>query len=175
MLLGILSAVSVAAQSSSAALPKVTQIDTAALEKLTKPVGKPLLINFWATWCDPCREEFPELVELDKKYKGKIDFVTVSLDDLDDIDGPVPKFLQGMKAEMPAYLLKAKDEGEAISMVAPDWQGGLPFTILYGTDGKIEYFRQGKVKIDVVSAKIDVLIGNAETPSKAPARSETKP
>lgn len=159
MLLGVLSVISVSAQSSASDAPKVTQIDTAALAKLIKPAGKPLMVNFWATWCDPCREEFPELVELDHKYKGKIDFITVSLDDPDDIDTAVPAFLRKMKAEMPAYLLMAKDESEAITMIAPDWQGGLPFTILYGSDGKIEYFRQGKVKVDVVSAKIDALIG----------------
>jgi len=159
VLAGVLLAVSVAAQTSPNALPNVTQIDTPALAKLTKPAGKPLLINFWATWCDPCREEFPELVELDHKYKGKIDFITVSLDDPDEIDRAVPEFLQKMKAEMPAYLLKADDEGEAITMVAPDWQGGLPFTILYGTDGKVEYFRQGKVKLDVLMPTLDRLLG----------------
>ncbi|MEO8648371.1 MAG: TlpA disulfide reductase family protein, partial [Acidobacteriota bacterium] len=57
---------------------KVTRLDDAGLEKLLRPKEKPLLINFWATWCDPCREEFPELVKLDSEYKGKIDFVTVS-------------------------------------------------------------------------------------------------
>lgn len=160
MLLGILSAISISAQTAASDAPKVTQIDTPELAKLAKPAGKPLMLNFWATWCDPCREEFPELVELDHKYKGKIDFITVSLDDPDDIDTAVPGFLQKMKAEMPAYLLRAQDESEAITMIAPDWQGGLPFTILYGADGKIEYFRQGKVKVDVVSAKIDALIGS---------------
>ncbi len=166
VLLGILWAASVAAQTPASDVPKVTQIDTPELAKLTKPAGKPLMINFWATWCDPCREEFPELVELDHKYKGKIDFITISLDDLDEIDRAVPAFLQKMKAEMPAYLLKTKDESEAIIMVAPDWQGGLPFTILYGADGKVEYFRQGKVKVDVVSAKIDALVDGNEAAEK---------
>src|SRR5215203_2074485 len=44
--------------------PKVTQIDEQGLKDLLKPKGKPLLINFWATWCDPCREEFPDLVKI---------------------------------------------------------------------------------------------------------------
>src|SRR5438552_3663474 len=64
---------------STTAAPKVTVIDIEGLRKLIKPGSKPLMINFWATWCDPCREEFPDLVKIDKQYKGKIDFVTVSL------------------------------------------------------------------------------------------------
>lgn len=143
--------------------PKVTQIDDIALAKLIKPNVKPLLINFWATWCDPCREEFPELVQIDAKYKGKIDFITISLDDLEDIAVGVPNFLIEMKAEMPAYLLKTKDEGAAIAMIAPDWQGGLPFTVLFDRSGKTTYFRQGKVKIDVVSEAIDKAVAEAMT------------
>src|SRR4051812_12171300 len=59
----------------------VTQVDDESLPKILKPNGKPLLVNFWATWCDPCREEFPELVKIDADYKGKIDFITVTLDE----------------------------------------------------------------------------------------------
>src|SRR5215203_4722788 len=40
-------------------LPKIMQIDDAKIKALLKPNGKPLLVNFWATWCVPCREEFP--------------------------------------------------------------------------------------------------------------------
>src|SRR6476660_3230723 len=105
----------------AANLPKVTQIDEEGLKTALKPNGKPLLVNFWATWCDPCREEFPDLVKLDAEYKGKIDFITVSLDDLAEITRDVPKFLAGMKAEMPAYLLKVADESAVISSVAKDW------------------------------------------------------
>src|SRR5688572_18722068 len=44
--------------------PKVTRIDEQGLRDLLKPNGKPRLINFWATWCGPCREEFPDLVKI---------------------------------------------------------------------------------------------------------------
>jgi thiol-disulfide isomerase/thioredoxin len=144
-------------KTTSALLPKVTQIDEAGLKNAIKPNGKPMLVNFWATWCDPCREEFPDLVKLDADYKGKIDFITISLDELSEINRDVPKFLSDMKAEMPSYLLKVEDEGVAIGSITKDWQGGLPFTILYNEKGEIAYFRQGKVKIDALRGEIDKL------------------
>ena len=133
-----------------AAAAKVTQIDAEGLKKLLKPNGKPLLVNFWATWCDPCRDEFPDLVKIDAEYKGRIDFLTVSLDDVEDKDTAVPKFLAEMKAEMPVYLLITPDEGAAILSVNKDWTGGLPFTILYNEKGEQAYFRQGKIRVDIL-------------------------
>jgi thiol-disulfide isomerase/thioredoxin len=139
-------------------LPKVTQIDLIALQNLLKREGenaKPLLINFWATWCDPCKEEFPDLVKIDSDYKGKIDFLTVSLDDLAEINRDVPKFLAQMKAFMPAYLLKTPDEGAAMELVAKDWQGALPFTVLFNPKGEAVFTKQGKIKPDVLRGEID--------------------
>ncbi|MEQ1603504.1 MAG: TlpA family protein disulfide reductase [Pyrinomonadaceae bacterium] len=141
--------------------PKVTQIDIEGLKALIKPKGKPLLINFWATWCDPCREEFPDLVKIDAQYKGKIDFVTVSLDDLADIKTYVPKFLTEVKAEMPAYLLKTADESAAITMVAKDWSGNLPLTILFAPSGETAYIRMGKIKMETVTAEINKALAPA--------------
>lgn len=143
-----------------ASLPKVTQIDNIALKKLIKPSGKPLLINFWATWCDPCREEFPDLVKIGADYKDKIDFITISMDDLAEINRDVPKFLAEMKAEMPAYLLKSQSEDAAIMTVSKNWQGALPFTILFNEKGETVYFRQGKVKIDLLRAALEKLLPN---------------
>jgi thiol-disulfide isomerase/thioredoxin len=136
----------------------VKQVNAAGLTSLIKPNGKPLLINFWATWCDPCREEFPDLVKIDAEYKDKIDFITVTLDDPADIRTSVPKFLAEMKAQMPAYLLKTPDESAVITMIAKDWSGGLPFTVLYDEKGTMSYFRQGKVQPDVLRTELNKLL-----------------
>jgi thiol-disulfide isomerase/thioredoxin len=139
-------------------LPRVTQIDIDGLRKLLVSSGKPLLINFWATWCDPCREEFPDLVKVETEFHGKVDFITVSLDDLADINTYVPQFLHGVKSTMPAYLLRTPDESAAISLVSPTWTGNLPMTVVFDAGGVISYQRNGKVHLDVLRENLRKLL-----------------
>jgi len=139
--------------------PRVTQIDDARIKQLLSPGGKPRLVNFWATWCGPCREEFPDLVKIDAEYRGKIDFLTVSLDFIEEIDTTVPTFLSEMNAEMPTYLLTSADENTLISSIAKDWSGALPFTILYNEKGEITYTRQGKVSPETLKEEIEKTLG----------------
>lgn len=134
---------------------KITQITDAKVKEILKPNGKPLLVNFWATWCDPCREEFPDLVKIENDYRGKLDVITISLDDITEINTTVTKFLSEMKAETVNYLLVSEDESALISSITKDWSGGMPFTILYNEKGEIEYFRQGKFKVPELREKID--------------------
>jgi thiol-disulfide isomerase/thioredoxin len=128
-------------------LPVVSAIDTEALKGLiTQQRERPLLVNFWATFCDPCRDEFPDLVKIDKDYRPQsIEFVTVSLDDIDQIKTDVPKFLDAMKATMPAYLLNVNDPEPAINFIDRRWQGDLPATYLYNEKGEVVYKHIGRV------------------------------
>jgi thiol-disulfide isomerase/thioredoxin len=149
--------------------PKIVQIDVLGLRRIVRPQGKPLLINFWATWCVPCREEYPDLVKIDQEYRGKIDFVTVSLDEVADKDTLVPQFLSEMKAQMAPYLLVTDNEEAAMAVVSRDWTGGLPYTILFDAKGGIAYSRQGKVKIDLLRTALTKLV-----PAASPARSQNR-
>ena len=125
----------------------VSPIDTNELKGLlTQQRERPLLVNFWATYCDPCRDEFPDLVKIDKDYRPHaLEFVTVSLDDMTELKTAVPKFLGSMKATMPAYLLNATDPEPAINLVDPRWQGDLPATFLYNEKGEMVYKHFGRV------------------------------
>ncbi|REJ75330.1 MAG: TlpA family protein disulfide reductase [Acidobacteria bacterium] len=136
----------------------VVQVDEESIKPLLKPNGKPLLINFWATWCEPCREEFPELIGIDKDYEGKIDFLIISLDDPVEINRDVTKFLGEMGSTMKPYLLRTLDETAVIGSISKDWQGGLPFTVLYDSDGGIKYARQGKIKEPVIRGLLEQMI-----------------
>lgn len=152
----------------AANLPTVTKIDLARYAELMKPGSKPLLINFWATWCVPCREEFPDLVKIDNEYKGKIDFITISLDFEEEMNTAVPQFLNETKAQMPTYVLITPDESAAIAMISNEWNGALPLTVLFAPSGDRAFFHQGVVKPAELRAVIDKTL-------KPPVAAQTRP
>lgn len=151
--------------SAGAAQPaNVREIDLEGLKKLIQRDPKdtrPLLINFWATWCDSCREEFPDLVKIDADYRAKdLNFVAISLDDVADIKSKVEPFLKEMKATMPVVLLNVNDPEPAIHTVDPTWQGDMPATFLYDKDGKVVFKHFGRIKPDELRSVIDTQVRN---------------
>jgi thiol-disulfide isomerase/thioredoxin len=143
-------------------LPVVREMDLAALKKiLQRDTGgaRPLLVNFWATWCEPCREEFPDLVKIDEQYgAGKLDFITVSLDDVSDIEKGVPQYLQQMRARMPAYLLNVDDPEGVINLVDPKWTGAMPATFLFDSHGALVFKHTGRIKPDELRTAIEAVV-----------------
>jgi len=141
----------------------VREIDFEGLKKILQRDPKdtrPLLINFWATWCDGCREEFPDLVKIDNDYRDKgLNFISVSLDDISDIKTAVPEFLKLMKAQMPVVLLNVKDPEPAIKVVDASWDGALPATYLYDKDGKVVFKYFGAIKPAELRRAIDKAVG----------------
>lgn len=140
----------------------VREIDTSALKELLRPKAqepRPLLVNFWATWCDPCREEFPDLVRIDAEYRARgLEFITISLDDTSQIATNVPQFLKETKASMPAYLLNTLDPDEAIEAVDRTWRGALPATFLYDARGQIVFKHTGRIKPAELRAAIEKVL-----------------
>lgn len=143
----------------------VREIDLEGLKKILQRDPKdtrPLLINFWATWCDGCREEFPELVKIDNDYRGKVNFISVTLDEITEINTAVPEFLKKMKAQMPVVLLNVKDPEPAIHAVDATWDGALPATYLYDKDGKVVFKYFGAIKPAELRKAIDTQLGNKQ-------------
>jgi len=134
------------------------------LQALLKGNGtRPLLVNYWATWCDPCRDEFPDLVKIDRQYRAKgLEFIAISLDDLKDIDTEVPKFLRVMRAKMPVYLLNVPDPEPSINAIDPAWGGALPATFLYNSKGKLSYKHFGRINTAELRAAIEKLVGSRQ-------------
>ena len=163
-----------AKSASAAAAPraKVTEIKEAELKSLLgagDAHARPLLVNFWATWCAPCREEFPDLVKIRSQYSAdRLDFALVSLDDVSDIDKAVPEFLSEVHAAaLPTYLLHADDEDAAINSVDSTWSGELPATFLYDRAGRLVFKHTGRIKPDELRAAIDqALSAKPETPAQ---------
>jgi thiol-disulfide isomerase/thioredoxin len=139
-------------------------INAEELQGLLKRDGThPQLVNYWATWCDPCRDEFPDLVKIDNEYRSKgLDFIAVTLDDLADLKTAVPKFLSLMKARMPVYLLNVSDPAPTIDAIDPKWGGALPATFLYNSKGEVVYKHFGRVDTVELRAAIEKIVGSKE-------------
>ena len=120
---------------------KVEEIDKSKLEKLIKNrKGKVLLLNIWASWCMPCKKEFPDLVKLAEKYKNsKVEIVGLSVDDKDDLQTEVIPFLQKNNANFKIYIQNFKNIEELTSFF-PKWEGAIPLTVIFDKNGKEKKF-----------------------------------
>jgi len=102
--------------------------------------GRPLLINFWATWCPPCVEELPLLDAFYRENESKgWQVVGIAVDKL----APVQSFLARQPLAFPVVL--AGMEGLNLSKNLGNQAGGLPFSVLLGTDGTILHRKIGKL------------------------------
>ncbi|HKW33283.1 MAG TPA: TlpA disulfide reductase family protein [Candidatus Acidoferrum sp.] len=113
-------------------------IDAQGYQKLVQQYrGKPLLVNFWATWCEPCRDEYPMLNELAKQYGPQgLKVVGVNMDQDGDLI-LMRRFIVRYKPIFPNYRRKPAEAEEPFRLaVLPGWSGSLPISIFYGKDGR---------------------------------------
>jgi thiol-disulfide isomerase/thioredoxin len=102
-----------------------------------------LLVNFWATWCEPCREEFPALVRLHNTYRGRgFSLVSISMDEPESVPA-VGEFLKSQGAQFGSYRHNFKDFGAFIDTINPQWGGGIPASFLYDREGRMVAAWQG--------------------------------
>src|ERR1700694_3346877 len=112
-------------------------IDKQDYQKLLEQYhGKPLLVTFWATWCEPCRDEYPMLNELAKQSAPQgLKVVGVSLDDDGDLI-LMRRFLARYSPVFPNYRKKAGGEEGFREAVLAGWNGSLPVSVFYAKDGR---------------------------------------
>jgi len=106
----------------------VNTIDEAGIKTLLKNEDskKLRLLNIWATWCGPCKVEYPEFINVHRMYKDRdFEFVSLSADKLDKED-KVLEFLTSRESAVKNYLFDKEDKYALIEAIDPAWNGALP-------------------------------------------------
>jgi thiol-disulfide isomerase/thioredoxin len=137
-----------AAHSATTTKPASSQslalIDLAGYNKLLADhKGKPLLVTFWATWCEPCRDEFPLVNQIARDYASKgLVVLGVDMDD-DSAVKLIQHFLERNKPIFPSVRKKMGHEDAFVHGVDPQWKDEMPANFFYAADGRLLGFMIG--------------------------------
>ncbi len=115
----------------------LVHLNEAGFQKLTAAgKGSVLLVNFWATWCEPCRAEMPKLLALGARYRDRgLKLITISCDEPEQEAGAL-QFLKKYGAPLPAYIKLARNDDTFINSIDTKWSGALPAVFLYDRQGR---------------------------------------
>nr|WP_276597995.1 TlpA disulfide reductase family protein [Roseateles koreensis] len=116
--------------------------------------GKPLLLNFWATWCAPCVKELPELAQFHREFKNQ-GWQVLGL----AVDSPaaVQAFLKKLPVDFPQAM--AGTTGTTLTRSLGNAQGGLPFSVAFDADGRIIWRKLGATNAEELR-----LLGSSHRP-----------
>jgi thiol-disulfide isomerase/thioredoxin len=142
------------------------------------PKGKVHVVEFWATWCGPCRQTIPHLTELAHTYRGKVTFAGISVEGPEETAGEnletVEKFVKKMGDKMDySVAVDTGDETMAKTWLRAAGERGIPLAFIIGSDGRIAWIgHPTEDEFDTVLAKI--VKGEYDVKGKAEARLKLK-
>ncbi len=170
VLSGISSGASPGGSSSAAATsrrpvtqPAVVRVTAQDVREMIRgAAGRVVLVNVWATWCEPCRQEFPDLLRLRRALAAKgLDLILVSAD-FDKEFPQVRSFLARKGVDFTTYF-KNESDTPFINGMDPAWSGSLPATFVYDRSGTLRDFWEGLATYDKLFAKVSTLLGSSPT------------
>lgn len=115
--------------------------------------GKVLVVNFWATWCEPCRKEIPEFIELQEQFRDQgLLFIGIAVDQKEK----VAAFSKEIGINYP--VLTGNMEAMALAEAAGNRQSVLPFTVIIDRSGKVTGTHLGRISQDKLQAMFKSLL-----------------
>ena len=126
---------------------KLETIDEAGVARLAKnDTKKLLLVNLWATWCGPCVAEMPELVEINRMYRGRgFRLATISLDEPAKREAAL-EMLQKNHVAAANYISTIEEKDKLAEVLDKEWPGPVPYTMIVAPGGKVIYRKSGAVE-----------------------------
>jgi thiol-disulfide isomerase/thioredoxin len=135
------------------------------LTAVREPGASVVVVNVWATWCIPCREEFPDLLRLRRSYRDRgLRLVLVSGDFSSERDAALG-FLAEQGVDFPTYL-KEGDDMEFINALDRRWSGALPATFVYDSSGMLQHFREGKTSYADFETMVQGVLAQGSRPTR---------
>lgn len=135
--------------------------------------GKATLVNVWASWCEPCREEFPEIVRLAREYRGRgLEVIFISADFVEDLPN-ARKFLAEQGVDWPTYYKVGNDQ-RFIAALDPRWSGALPGTFVYDAQGRLRDYWEGKASYAKFEKRVRPILSLPELPVSTEASDTSK-
>lgn len=112
-----------------------------------------VLVNFWASWCEPCKIEFPHILKVRERYAAQgLKVVFVSIDDPADLPA-AERFLATQKVDFPSFY-KGQQSLKFVSDIYPKWSGAIPMTLLFGPDMSIVEAWEGDTSLEEFEARV---------------------
>ncbi len=158
----VCASVSISPAQSKQTVRSVEPIDEKGLDRLLhNRKEKILFLNVWATWCQPCVEEFPDLVNLSNEYRNAaVDIVAISVDYPDEVESKILPFLTSQNVPFTVYVANVKKDEDFINALNPSWSGAVPATFIFDATGKQRAFMFGQKNYKTFKAEIDTVLGS---------------
>jgi thiol-disulfide isomerase/thioredoxin len=129
---------------------ELPEYDFAGYEALIATLkGKPVLVNFWGSWCPPCEDEAPHLAEVAREYEGEVQFLGV---DIADAREPAREFILRFDWPYPSIFDPRDTIRVGLGYI------GQPITLIYDRDGEIAWDHVGAVNTEILREKIEPVL-----------------
>ena len=133
-----------------------TELLTGKTFQLSEQQGKVVLLNIWATWCAPCEEETPTLVDLYEEYRNQnVEFLGISIDEQGK--SVVEPFVEKYKVSYPITI----DDGSIMDKYGPLM--GVPTTYIIDQEGNLRYFATGALTKEEIRPRLKKLLNEANS------------